>query len=232
MNAPLWLGISFAILGCTNIARSQDWSRALAQMPLGTNITWLTHSNCAQVCFAALREDPVVKGLVFLPGATDELYFFRRVNAQLTPVAPTLRDAIVALTNQTPLRVSFRAPLVLIHSEEDVLELEFTVPHAATAQALKGKTVPGRQEFWDRDWKVMRAHLQQALSVRVFPYNRQSAARHFYRHTFAGWNLTGWETLEATALAGKSRFHVKRHEVEFTLDERVVANPRLEAFPR
>jgi hypothetical protein len=224
----LWL-LAVLVGGLT--ARAEDWSAALARMPLGTNVTWLTRTNCAEVLFQALPVDATVKAIVFLPGATDELYFFHRVNARLTNAAPTLLDAVQALTNQSPLRVVFHAPLLLIHSEEDVLELDVKVEHPATVEKLKASVIAGHQEFLDRDWKVVRDHHLRKMSAKISPLNRFSVTRHFYRHTYAGWNLTAWETLEATALAGKTRFTVRKNHVEFDLDERIGRVPRLESFP-
>ena len=86
-------------------------------------------------------------------------------------------------------------------------------------------------EFWDADWKVVRDHHLRKLRVGVSPLNRFSITRHFYRHTFAGEDLSAWELLEATALAGKTRFTVRRNQVEFDLDERIGSLPKLERFP-
>jgi len=210
---------------------AEDWTQALARMPLGTNVIWLTRTNCAEMLFQALPANPTVKAIVFLPGATDELYFFRRVNAHLTNAQPTLLDAVLALTNQTPLRMTFRAPLLLIYSEEDVLDLDIKVEHPGTVQKLKAGTVPGRQEFLDRDWKIIRDHHLRKMSVGISPLNRFSVTRHFYRHTYAAWNLSAWETLEATAYAGKTRFTVGRNRVTFDLDERIGGVPKLDHFP-
>lgn len=213
------------------IGRAQDWTNALARMPIGTNVAWLTRTNCAQVLFQALSADATVKAIVFMPGATDELYFFHRVNVRLTNARPSLLDAVQALTNQSPLRIVFRAPLLLIHSEEDVLELDIKVEHPATVSKLKAATIAGRQEFLDRDWKAVRDHHLRKIAVGISPLNRFAITRHFYRHTYAGWNLTAWETLEATAFAGKTRFVVGRNRATFDLDERIGGVPRLERFP-
>ena len=224
----VWFSMLLIFVGGS---RAEDWAEALAKMPLGTNATWLTRTNCAQVLFQALPPDPTVRAIVFMPGATDELYFFHRVNAQLTNAQSTLLGALQALTNQTPLRVTFRKPLLLIYSEEDVLDLDIKLDHPGTVRKLKTSTVPGRQEFLDRDWKVIRDHHLRKMSVGIGPLNRFSVTRHFYRHTYTGWNLTAWETLEATALAGKTRFAVGRNRVTFDLDERIGGVPKLDRFP-
>jgi len=212
-------------------ASAETWPDALSTMPLAANTGWLTRTNCAEIMFQALNANHTLKAIVFMPGATDELYFFHRVNVRLTNAQPTLLDAVQALTNQSPLRVAFHAPLLLIYSEEDVLTLDIKVEHPGTVQQLKTRVIPGRQEFLDRDWKVVRDHHLRKMSVGISPLNRFAITRHFYRHTYAGWNLTEWETLEATALAGKTRFTVRKNHVEFDLDERIGAVPQLKSFP-
>ena len=212
-------------------AGAEDWVSALAGMSSSTNVPWLTRTNCAQAMFGMLRADPTVKAIVFMPGATDELYFFHRVSARLTNAQPTLLDAVAALTNQSPLRVTFHAPLLLIYSDEDVLEPDIKVEHPATVEKLKESRIPGRQEFLDQDWKAVRDHLQRKISAGISPLNRFAITRHFYRHTYTGWNLSAWETLEATALAGKTRLTVRRNHIEFDLDERIGIVPRLKSFP-
>ena len=54
----------------------------------------------------SFRRNPAVQALIFMPGATDEFYFFRRARARLTNNAPTLLDAVTALTNQTYIRAT------------------------------------------------------------------------------------------------------------------------------
>jgi hypothetical protein len=210
---------------------AEDWPAALSAMPLPSGTTELTRTNCAEIVLGAFQPEATVKALIFMPGATDELYFFRRVHAHLTNASPTLSDAVLALTNQSPLRATFRAPFLLIHSTEDVLDLDCTIAHGATAARLKSVSVPGRLIFLDRDWNAVRAALRDKVRVSLAPGTRSSMTRHFYRHTFAAWDLTAWETLQATALAGKTRFSVQRRRVAFGLDERFNSMPKLERFP-
>src|ERR1044071_3476249 len=83
---------------------ADDWQKALKQMPLATPATELNRSNCVPLILNSFQSNDVVKALIFMPGATDEIYFFRRVRAQLTNANLSLLDAIVALTNQTYIR--------------------------------------------------------------------------------------------------------------------------------
>ncbi len=45
-------------------------------MPLGTNVTELNRTNCVGIMLRAFQSNNVVKALIFMPGATDEFYFF------------------------------------------------------------------------------------------------------------------------------------------------------------
>src|SRR6266496_3675139 len=69
------------------------WESALDQMPLGAGITELSRTNCVDLMLKAFQSNAVVKALIFMPGATDEFYMFKRARAQLTNASPTLLDA-------------------------------------------------------------------------------------------------------------------------------------------
>src|ERR1700761_1780706 len=86
---------------------SDTWQAALSRMPLTTPAPQLTRTNCVQVMLDSFQSNNVVKGIVFMPGATDEFYMFHRAKATLTNDTPSLFDAVVALTNQTFIRATF-----------------------------------------------------------------------------------------------------------------------------
>jgi hypothetical protein len=222
---PLLLAFSTAVAGETH------WPAALAAMPLGTNASVLNPTNCAQVLLARFQSNSAVKALVFMPGATDELYFFRRVQVSVTNTTPTMLDAVVALTNQSPLSITNRGTFLLIYSCEDVLDLDIKIQHGKTAEKLKaGKPLP-HLLMMDRDWTQFLMATQKKIGATLWPFPRTKESWHFYRHTFAGWNLTPWETLEAAAWTGKTKFTVVRGQVNFELDERVNQLPKLDRFP-
>ena len=209
----------------------ENWPSVLSQMPLGTGPVQLSRTNCAQLIIGGFQPNTTVKALIFMPGGTDELYFFRRVQVTVSNANPSLLDAVVALTNQSPLRVVFRPPFLLIHSEEDVLNLDIKIQHERTAEKLKnGKPVPHLAPI-DRDWTQLLKVVKKRIGPTLLPYEGTSASWHFYRHTFASWELTQWETLEACALAGKTKFTVIRNGVIFELDQRIGTVPKLESFP-
>ena len=212
-------------------ATDASWTEALLRMPLRTNASVLNHTNCAQVLLASFQSNATAKAFIFMPGATDELYFFRRVQVSLTNANPTVLDAVQVLTNQSPLRVTFRAPFVLLYSGEDILDLDFKVEHAGTEKKLKaGKPLPQLLAI-DRDWTQLLRQMKKPIPATLLPYERTQGSWHFYRHTFAGWNLTPWEALEAAALAGKTKFTVIRGGVVFAVDPRVGELPKLDRFP-
>ena len=120
-----------ALCGQTN------WPEALAKMPLKQPVRELNRSNAVPVMLAAFQRNAAVKALIFMPGATDEFYFFRRVHAQLTNSAPTLLDAVAALTNQTYIRATLRPPFLLLHTAEDPLEPIEVVEDQKTADSIR-----------------------------------------------------------------------------------------------
>lgn len=229
--AFLRLLLALLMVCSTTFAGETNWPATLAAMPLGTNVSVLNQTNCAEVLLARFQSNSAVKALIFMPGATDELYFFRRVNVVLTNANPTMLDAVVALTNQSPLSITNQGGFLLLYSCEDVLDLDIKIQHEKTAEKLRtGKPLP-HLLMMDRDWTQFLAVTQKKISPTLWPFPRTKESWHFYRHTFAAWNLTPRETLEAAAYSGKAKFTVVRGQVNFELDERVNQLPKLDRFP-
>jgi hypothetical protein len=216
--------------------QADTWPEALARMPLDPGVRILNRSNCVDLMLRALASNNTVRALVFMPGATDELYFFHRVNAAVTNISPTLFDAVVALTNQTHIAVAWRPPMLLLHTQEDSTEPTSRVDHEGTAAKLRQRLFEPHSLYNDRDWDYLITGLRKKLKVNLRPWEHTHASNHFYRHSFAAWNLNGWEALEAVALAGKTTFTVQRGRVVFAADERIFAPPpdvpTLESFDR
>ena len=210
---------------------AEEWQGAVASMPLRTRITELNRSNCVEVMLQAFQSNQLVRALIFMPGATDEFYMFRRAKAALTNVNPSLLDAIIALTNQTLIRVTFHSPLLLLHSDEDPLEPLIRVEHQPTAEKMEYRSFPHLFSN-DRDWDEIQPILKKTLKVDVLPWRFSYDTYHFYRHSFAGWGLSGREALETVALAGKTTITVQKRKVIFEGDERIRATPRLDHFPQ
>src|SRR5882724_8907418 len=113
--------ILLAWLAMTALA-DENWQSALNKMPMVANVVELNRTNCVSLLLNSFQSNGVVKALIFMPGATDEFYFFSRARATLTNSNPTLLDAIIALTNQTYIQADFRPPLLLLHTTEDALD--------------------------------------------------------------------------------------------------------------
>jgi hypothetical protein len=207
---------------------ADNWLEPLAQMPLGGTVRELNRTNCVEVMLGAFRSNGVVKALIFMPGATDEFYMFRRAKAELTNVSPTLLDAIGALTNQTQIRIAFKPPLLLLHTDEDPLMPEMRVEDSPNRDKMMHALLKGHTLFIDRDWDVVQPIFRRALHVDVRPWQHSRDSWHFYRHSFAGWNLSGWEALECAALAGKSRCRIRHKQVVFEPDPRACSSVRFE----
>jgi hypothetical protein len=212
-------------------AVDETWQSALSQMPLGTNVTQLNRTNCVEIMLRAFGSNDVVKGFVFMPGATDEFYMFRRAKAQITNPSPTLLDAVIALTNQTLIRATFRPPLLLLHTDEDPLNPLAEVKDAQTAVKIEWTPFVPHIIYNDRDWDYLLPILTKTLKVKFTPILHSRNSWHFYRHSFSGWNLNGREALEAVALAGKTRFTIEHKKVAFEGDERVRAVPKIDFYP-
>jgi len=206
------------------------WQEEFAKMPLASRAPELNRSNCVAAMLGSFRRNPAVKGLIFMPGATDEFYFFRRARARLTNSAPTLLDAVAALTNQTYIRATLRAPFLLLHTAEDPLEPISAVEDQKAAAAIQRRKFAKNALYNDRDWDYMEHLLGFYLNMTMIPKPRSRDSNHFFRNSFAAFDLNGWEALEATALAGKTRFTVKKNQIVFEGDTRVLGAPPAEGF--
>ena len=211
----------------------EPWQDALARMPLGvpqSAVIKLNRTNCVPLMLDAFQSNGVVKALIFMPGATDELYFFRRAHAVLTNATPSLLDAVMALTNQTFIQVTFQPPLLLLHTTEDSLDVIAAVKNKSTGAKLRHRLVPGRILLEDADWGVVRSTLKGKLSVGLRPFENTLPSWHFYRHNFAACGVTDWEMLETLALAGKTTFTLNWLTADFKPDRRAGITPKLEHF--
>ncbi|HUA38616.1 MAG TPA: hypothetical protein VMA35_09520 [Candidatus Sulfopaludibacter sp.] len=225
------LAISAWVAASTTVFAQETWQNALSRMPLGTQATELNRTNCVPLMLNAFQSNAVVRALIFMPGATDELFFFRRARAELTNADPSLLDAVVALTNQTYIRVAFQPPLLLLHTTEDVCDGIASVKNESTAARLHRQVMPDRFVFDDAGWDDIRAALSKKVSVGLRPFSDTPDSWHFYRHNFAACGLTEWEMLEAIALANKTTFTVHWLTVDFRIDRLSGTVPDIKRLP-
>jgi len=227
--ALLWLALAGAPAA---LPAQTTWQEEFAKMPLTNRapVTELNRSNCVAVMLASFRRNPAVKGLIFMPGATDEFYFFRRARARLTNSTPTMLDAVAALTNQTYLRATVRAPFLLLHTAQDPLEPVEVVLDQKAADSARRHKFAKTALYNDRDWDHLQHLLGFYLNTTVVPKPNSPKSNHFFRNSFAAFDLNGWEALEASALAGKTKFTVKKGQILFQGDERVLGSPPTDGF--
>jgi len=229
-----WLGLFLLCTASQGVSAGEPWQDALAQMPLGVpqgEGIELGRTNCVPLMLDAFQSNRVVKALIFMPGATDELCFFRRARATLTNANPTLLDAVTALTNQTFIQATFQPPLLLLRTTEDSLEGFAAVKNEKTAAKLRQRLVPGRAQLEDADWGAVRSTLKGKAGIGLRPFENTMPSWHFYRHNFAACGVTDWEMLETLALAGKTTFTVNWLTADFQPDRRAGVAPKLEHFP-
>jgi hypothetical protein len=200
---------------CLSDARADDlatekWPQALARMPLLQQVRELNSTNCVDLMLRSFTSNPVVKGLIFMPGAADEFYMFRRAKARLTKAPPTLLDAVVSLTNQTLIQATYQDVFLLLHTEQDSLQPVIAVKSDGAVQQIRRSSFPPHVVCVDRDWDFVQPLLADGLGLEVRPWRGSIKSFHFYRHNFAGWSLSGWEAVNAVALAGKSKASLLR----------------------
>jgi hypothetical protein len=227
----LRLILLLCILSITIRAIADDWETALSRMPLVTAATELNRTNCVPLLLNSLQPDTTVKALIFMPGATDEIYFFRRVHVTLAYSNVTLLEAVVALTNQTYIQADFRPPFLILHTTEDPLDVIGRIKNDSTEAKLRQKIVPGHFVFNDADWDGVVSALRKEMQIGLRPRPGSPDSWHFYRHSFTAYNLSDWEMLEALAMAGKTTFTLHTLTADFVPDSRQGPPAKLEYFP-
>ena len=201
------------------------WQEEFSKMPLAGNVSELDRHNCVAVMLHSFQRNPAVQALIFMPGATDEFYFFRRARARLTNAAPTLLDAVIALTNQTWVRATVVQPFLLLHTAEDPLEPIAVVADQRTADRIKRRHFEKHAVYDDFGWDRLEPVLAFDIDTHITPRAGSRDSYHFFRHSFAEFDLNGWDALRAVALADKTKFTVKKRWIAFEGDHRYLANP-------
>jgi hypothetical protein len=200
---------------------AESWTDALARMPLVVPVTELNRSNCVAVMLGSFQSNDTVKALIFMPGATDEFYFFRRAAAKVTNASPSMLDAVSALTNQTLIRARFLPPLLLIHTAEDPEAPLIRIEDEATAERIKKKKFPNFFLWNDKDWNFVQPILAFEFNTRTLPAPQTHESFHLFRHSMVANHLTAWEALEAISLANKTTVAIQKKKIHFELDTRV-----------
>ncbi len=227
MPLPCKSGLAAAalLLAAAPLLAQPTWQEEFAKMPLTEKPPELDRHNCVRILLNSFRRNRAVQALIFMPGATDEFYFFRRARATLTNASPTLLDAVSALTNQTHLLATASPPFLILHTAEDPIEPLMVVEDQRTGGRLQKKRFEKHAVFNDRDWDFVQPILAVDLNTYISPGLHTHDSFHFFRHSLAEFDLNGWDALRAVALAGKTKFTVKKKRVVFQGDLRYLARP-------
>ena len=116
-------------------------------------------------------------------------------------------------------------PFLLLRTAEDPLEPIAVVEDRRTADRIRRKHFEKHAVYDDRDWDYVRPILGIDLNTRVTPRAGSRDSWHFFRHSFAEYDLNGWDALRAAALAGKTGFTVKKNLIVFQGDARFPGKP-------
>jgi hypothetical protein len=181
-------------------AIAEPWLEAIEKMPLSGGAVRVYKMAPVRAFFAALRPNDLIKGIIFLPAATDQLYFFDQ--GELTGVR-TLGAALRELPRKTSVKTAFKSPFILIYATGDSTNAP-VLPEIPNANEV----VLDRAEFVDRSWEQILPSLGAKLTVEIRPKADSPEAWHFYRACFAGRQLTRHEVLTALAWSTKTRVRI------------------------
>jgi hypothetical protein len=150
-----------------------------------------------------------------------------------------LLDAVNAFAAQSLIKATFTNSMLLLHTEEDPLDPIIEAESDSALSRVSARQFLKHAVFNDADWNAVQPMLRKNLKADIRPWPKTYESWHFYRHSFAAWNLNGIEALRAVALAGKSRatistpaFHFGRPRIDFACDTRVLAVPTVKEFPK
>jgi len=217
--------VFLSLLLTQSLFAQPTWQEEFAKMPLTERVDELERHNVVRIMLNSFQSNAAVQALIFMPGATDEFYFFHRAQAHLTNAAPTLLDAVIALTNQTYVRATLSPPFLLLHSREDPLDPIIVIEDQRTADRIKRRHFEKRAIFNDNDWDYVAPILAFDIDTHLTPHKGSHESYHFFRHSLAEFNLNGWDALRAVALANKTKFTVKKRWVAFEGDDRTMGLP-------
>lgn len=206
--------LSFLFL-CAICASGQSWESALAQMAL-TKKGPFERETVIPVCLESFRSNATVKALLFLPGVSDDFYLINRNKPKLAIPAATISEALIALTNATQIKVSYRAGFLLVHTARDRLDPQVIVKNRATAEQLAIMHSTQEFECVDLHWDALQSKLQTAFHMAIRPKAGSQSAWHFARHNLAAFGLTDGELIAALSTAGKTKVVIERNALSFT----------------
>ncbi len=214
LRSMFFAGFLLVLLSASGRAE-EVWREALAKMPLTNSPVELNRTNAVQLMLSSFQRSQAVKALVFMPGATDEFYFFKRAKAQVTNSQPRLLDAVDALVRQTRIQATFQSSFLLLHTDEDDTRPGYEIISEERTKRLQQTPFVEHALYYDRDWDFVEPILSRKCRVWISPKYLSHDSYHFYRHSLAMWDVNCWEALEAISLAGQTGFRIEKSKITF-----------------
>jgi hypothetical protein len=194
-------------------ARGQDWRETLARTPFSKTSFQVYQTEPVELILKAFRPTGVLRGVVLMPGAADQIYFSDWGRVELG-AAPSLLDALNALTNQARMSYSFVAPFLLIHLPRDTTNDPVTFVADAAAK-LHARKKLGEIFYLDRPYNRVLGELKKVTGLKANPDQRDPGSWHFYRLSLVGYDLSAPELLRAIAYGTKTSALVEKRRVVF-----------------
>lgn len=188
------------------------WMEELEAMPLAGQASRIDPESAPVLLLESFKctAQSEARALVLLPGATDELYFFKRIDLPLPEPRPSLGGLLQMLTNQTRLSIQWEPPLILVRTPEDVPDLDLILQNEKPREVLQGRRLNEPFLLDDRDFDSLQPWISKQLKASVHPWPGDGRTWHFYRHSLAGNHLSGWEMLQALLWAGQTGVEVSK----------------------
>jgi hypothetical protein len=210
VNSRLFL--AFVLIFFSFSLKAEDpWRDALAKMPLGVRKVRMQKLEPVEALFGAFRSNEVVRAVVFMPGATDQLYFFKDRDLKFEPKA-SLLDAVDALTAKGRIKATYQPPFLLMHAND-----ETWAKSPGNLPLRDGTVVLANGVFVDRSWERLLPEIQKVITFPILPEAESRDAWHFYRVCFKAWGLSEHELIEVVALSTKTEPKIRGKELVFEL---------------
>jgi hypothetical protein len=193
--------------------RADDWRETLARTPFPRTSFKAYQTEPVELILKAFRPEGELRGVVLMPAAADQLYFFDWGRVDLAG-SPSLLDALNALTNKAEMTYSFVAPFLLIHLARDTTSdpVTFAADAPPTLQSRKR----ARKTFYlDRPYDKILSEFKWTTGLNAIPDSRSPDSYHYYRLAFVGYYLSPPEYIRAVGFGTKTSVRVEKKRVVF-----------------
>ena len=147
-------------------------------------------------------------------------FIYRRARATLSNSAPTLLDAVMALTNQSYIRATFNPPFLVMHTAEDPAE-PYPLLMTNTRRIESRRNISRNTAFTTTGTGITCSRFWILIWIQKCCRAFISHQSHHFFAVLRDILFERVDALRAVALAGKTCFAVERKTVVFTGDTRV-----------